>query len=146
MSNKLLNLLIFRSLHTSGSTTLSAPTPIVTGLLLLLDWLLHMDFEIVQISNITYPFPFRISPSTDNTAQLIADRSEDTTASALLGLIPCCRLRLVGIIPSASYAFEGAADFVHDDGGSAVLWLMESVNVLNIAIIASKFPGDKMWK
>jgi hypothetical protein len=76
---------------------------------------------------LTYPFHFRISPSstTNDAAQLIAESSEDTTASALLRLIACCRLRLVGIIPSASQAFEGAADFVHgedgDGGGGGVM-------------------------
>ena len=60
----------------------------------------------------------------------------------LLGLVPCCRMRLrlrlhpIGILPSPSYAFEGAADFVHDDqggdGGDDGMLIMEmrSMNVV----------------
>ena len=124
MSNKLLNLLIFRSLHTSGSTTLSVPTLVFTGLLNLSDWFLHVDFNLIQILNITYPFQLRTSFSptstTNDAAQFIAECSENATALVFNGsrcLLVLLLLRLVGIIPRASYAFEGAADFVHGEGG-----------------------------
>ena len=46
------------------------------------------------------------------------------------------RLHPIGILPSPSYAFEGAADFVHDDqggdGGDDGMLIMEmrSMNVV----------------